>query len=81
MDAAAPRTYERLTGPPLAGLGLVFLVVYAWPILQPDLPRAAALACTTIGTVIWLVMAVDYAVRFTMAKDVFASFDTTGSTY
>jgi voltage-gated potassium channel len=69
MDAAALRTYERLTGPPLAALGLVFLVVYAWPILQPDLPRAAALACTTIGTVIWVVMALDYAVRFSMAKD------------
>jgi voltage-gated potassium channel len=67
MDAAARRTYERLTGPPLAALGLVFLVVYAWPILQTDLPRSAALACSTIGTVIWVVMAVDYAVRFSIA--------------
>ena len=39
-NSAARARYEQLTGLPLALLGVAFLAVYAWPILDPDLPQA-----------------------------------------
>jgi voltage-gated potassium channel len=60
--------YERVADPLLAALGLVFLVSYAWPILQPGLPHLAAEVCARAGTMIWAIMAADYAVRLVGAQ-------------
>jgi voltage-gated potassium channel len=61
--------YERLAGPPLAVLGLVFLAVYALPILKPDLSPSYQTACYTISLVVWIVFVVDYLARLAMARD------------
>jgi voltage-gated potassium channel len=51
----------------LAVLGLVFLAVYAWPILHPDLPHGVAVACTTLSVAIWIALAADYLIRLATA--------------
>jgi voltage-gated potassium channel len=61
--------YQRLAGPPLAALGLVFLAVYALPILKPDLSPSYQTACSTISLVVWIVFVVDYVARLAMAGE------------
>ncbi len=61
--------YERLTAPALVALGLVFLAVYALPILKPDLSPPYQRACYAISLVVWIVFVVDYAARLIMARD------------
>jgi voltage-gated potassium channel len=48
---------------PLILLAVAFLAVYAWPILNPDLPSAAR---THVG--IWVAFAADYVVRLVLAE-------------
>jgi voltage-gated potassium channel len=50
-------------------LGLVFLVAYGWPILQPGLPHAAGVACSWAATAIWVGMGGDYLYRLVAARD------------
>jgi voltage-gated potassium channel len=64
---ADARRYQRVAEPVGAGLGLLFLVAYAWPILQPGLPTVAAGICWWCGAVIWVLLAADYAVRLVLA--------------
>lgn len=61
--------WERRTEWPLAGLALVFLVVYAWPILDPDLAPGSRRLCTVAMWVIWAAFAFDYAIRLYLARE------------
>lgn len=47
---------------------LVFLAAYAWPILDPDLPRGTRALCATVLGVIWLVFVADYLIRLFLAE-------------
>ncbi len=47
---------------------VLFLLAYAWPILQPDLPRSAAVACSITSVAVWVLFAVDLLVRLRLAE-------------
>jgi voltage-gated potassium channel len=47
----------------LAGVALLFLVAYAWPILQPSLARSWKHACQVVEYGSWIVFLLDYVVR------------------
>lgn len=66
---AQHRRYERLTRLPLTVLGLLFLGVYAWPILDTGLGRPWQLLCNHAATAIWVVFAADFAIRLALNGD------------
>jgi voltage-gated potassium channel len=47
---------------------VVFLAAYAWPIIQPGLPRWADLTCRWTGLVIWAAFGLDLAYRLALAE-------------
>jgi voltage-gated potassium channel len=53
----------------LAGIAVLFLLAYAWPILQPDLGRNWKRVCSTVEFASWLVFLLDYGVRLWAARD------------
>ncbi|MBO8185846.1 potassium channel family protein [Streptomyces spirodelae] len=68
---AAPEPPQRFSAVDVAltGAVLVFLVAYAWPILQPDLSHGWRTACVWAGWITWGVFALDYVVRLVRATD------------
>lgn len=62
-------TWERRAEWPLVGAAVVFLVAYAWPILDPGLSPGANRWCSRIAWIVWGAFAVDYAVRLSQASD------------
>lgn len=66
MDLA---TWQRRTEWPLAAVALAFLGAYAWPILDPGISASLVLACRVVTWLAWVVFAVDYAVRVSIAPD------------
>jgi voltage-gated potassium channel len=62
------REWERRTSRPLVFAALVFLAAYAWPILQPGLPRWADVACRVATVVVWVLFGIDFAVRLALAE-------------
>jgi voltage-gated potassium channel len=70
--AAAPRQhwhYERLTRLPLALLGLLYLALYAWPILDTDLARSWKELCNQAAVFVWVTFAVDFVIRILLSGD------------
>lgn len=67
VEDARRLAWERRVEPTLLGLAVLFLVVYAVPILGPDLPESLRRACAYLGWIIWAIFAVDYAVRVLLA--------------
>ena len=61
--------WEQRTGWPLTTAAAVFLIAYAWPILDPDLPSNWSRALDLFGLAIWLPFVIDYAVRLHLAND------------
>jgi len=61
--------YERITTWPLAVLGLVFLAIYAWPILQPHMSPPWRASLGSASLVVWGVFVLDYVVRLALAVD------------
>lgn len=53
----------------LAGVAILFLLAYAWPILQPDLDRSWKRICSTVEFGSWLVFLLDYGLRLWAARD------------
>jgi voltage-gated potassium channel len=53
----------------LAGVAVLFLLAYAWPILQPDLARGWKRACGAVEFAAWLVFLLDYGLRLWAARD------------
>jgi voltage-gated potassium channel len=51
----------------LTAAAVLFLAVYAWPILDPDLPSGLVRACSIVNFVIWIAFGLDYLVRVTLA--------------
>jgi voltage-gated potassium channel len=56
-------TWERRMEWPLTIAAVVFLGVYAWPILDPRVPTGLERACTVVGWAVWGLFAVDYVAR------------------
>ncbi|MFV2020024.1 potassium channel family protein [Micromonospora sp. LOL_023] len=63
------RRWERRTAAGLTVLAVAFLVVYAAPILYPQLPPRWRAVCVAANIAIWLIFWVDYAVRLWLAAD------------
>ncbi|MFV2103900.1 potassium channel family protein [Micromonospora sp. LOL_024] len=61
--------WERLSAAPLTVLSVVFLVVYAVPILYPDLSPAGRAACAATTVAVWLLFWADIVVRLWLATD------------
>lgn len=55
--------WERATNTPLFVLAVLFLVAYAAPILYPQLPEWVDPLSDLVNGAVWLLFAVDYAVR------------------
>ncbi|MFY1688285.1 potassium channel family protein [Plantactinospora sp. WMMB782] len=61
--------WERLTAVPLTVMSVVFLAVYAAPILRPDMAPGWRNVCAVASVVIWLLFWVDMLVRLKLATD------------
>jgi voltage-gated potassium channel len=61
--------WEARTEWPLTGLAVLFLLVYALPILRPELTGRPVAACAVVGWVVWGVFVADYVVRWTVSAD------------
>lgn len=72
MKSRRANAYERRTQIPLIVLAAAFLVVYAWPILDPGLPAAARTACSWVGVAVWVAFGADYVARLWLAADKWA---------
>ncbi len=69
-DSEARRhRWEDATTWPLMGAAVAFLVAYAWPVLDPSLPRGWERTCGLVMRVTWLVFLVDYVARLALAHD------------
>jgi voltage-gated potassium channel len=53
----------------LAGLAVLFLAAYAWPILDPGLDGGWRSACTVTLWLVWAAFGVDYLVRLALARE------------
>jgi voltage-gated potassium channel len=61
------RVYERRSAWMLTAVAVLFLAVYSWPILDPDLPSGLVQACSIANFTIWIAFGLDYLVRLTLA--------------
>ena len=59
--------YERRSAWILTAAAILFLAVYAWPILDPGLPSTVVRACSIANFAIWIAFGLDYLVRVTLA--------------
>ena len=60
--------WEHVTAHPLTVLSVLFLVVYAWPILDPAMEPHVRRACETGDIVIWGLFGIDFLTRFGLAR-------------
>lgn len=67
-DDTRRERWEARTELPLVAAAVVFLGVYAWPILQPDLDSGPLNACRVIGLGVWVIFGIDFALRLAMAE-------------
>lgn len=69
-DAADQRVdrWEEASFWPLTGISMVFLVAYAWPILDRDLPAPWPAAMLAVTWVTWGVFVVDYVARLLLTR-------------
>ncbi|GAB3991644.1 potassium channel family protein [Nocardioides marmoraquaticus] len=61
--------WDRRAQWPLLVVSLAFLVAYAWPILDPELPRHARRLCASVVFLSWLVLAGEFVLRLVLADD------------
>ncbi|WP_205326107.1 potassium channel family protein [Glycomyces sp. YM15] len=61
--------WERATNLPLLALALLFLIAYAVPILRPGLPGWVGSAANAVFALVWILYAIDFAVRITKAGE------------
>lgn len=60
--------WEKRTEIPLLALGLAFLVAYASPIVDPDLPQALRVMFEAVEVAAWVGFSIDYVVRLVLAR-------------
>src|SRR3954447_7464363 len=60
--------WEHATAYPLTALSVLFVVVYAWPILDLSMDRGLKIACEIADLVIWGLFGADYLIRFGLAR-------------
>ena len=62
--------WDRRAQWPLLLVSLAFLVAYAWPILDPDLPRHTRRLLASVVFLSWLVLAGEFVLRLALAPEV-----------
>jgi voltage-gated potassium channel len=62
------RKWEHATAYPLTALSLLFIAVYAWPILDPEMHRGWREACELGDLVIWALFCLEYVIRLLLAQ-------------
>ena len=67
-DDARRLRWEHRTEIPLIAAAILFLGAYAWPILDPDLDDSARDLCRLTSIAIWLMFAIDFALRLFWAE-------------
>lgn len=60
--------WERQLEAPLAAAAVLFLVAYAWPILDPRLAHPARVGCKVVNYGVWPFFALDYIARIYLAS-------------
>lgn len=60
--------WERRTSAPLLVAAGLFLAAYAFPILQPGLPRTAARACSLVAWSVWVIFGIDLIARLLLTE-------------
>ncbi|HET9302721.1 MAG TPA: ion channel [Propionibacteriaceae bacterium] len=66
--AALLQRWERATDWPLIAAGVIFLVAYAVPILNPDVPGWLLGLCRWLLWITWGLFVVDFVVRVSLAE-------------
>jgi voltage-gated potassium channel len=66
--ASPEERWESAAQLPLLLASVLFVVAYAWPILDPGLPPAVRSACTLVVWGTWIVLVGELAVRFWLAE-------------
>jgi len=61
--------WEKRTAAALTALAVLFIAVYAVPILWPSLPPDWRTVCAAANATIWVLFAVDYVVRLHLSSD------------
>jgi voltage-gated potassium channel len=62
------RKWEDATAYPLTALSVLFIGVYAWPILDPGLDPRWRHACEFGDLALWGVFCIEYVIRLTLAR-------------
>lgn len=69
MTIPRSRRWEERADWPLTVASVLFLVAYAWPVLDTGLSRPWLVTCEVVTWVTWSAFAVDYAARLVLAED------------
>jgi voltage-gated potassium channel len=67
-DEAARLRWEARAEVPLTAAAVLFLVAYAWPILEPDLPPSWRSTLLAVTWATWVLFAVDYLARLVLSE-------------
>jgi voltage-gated potassium channel len=62
------RRWEHATAYPLTALSVLFIAVYAWPILDPNMHPGWRHACEAGDLVIWALFCIEYLIRLNLAR-------------
>jgi voltage-gated potassium channel len=68
VDEDRLKRWEHATAYPLTALSVLFIAVYAWPILDPAMDSRVRHACEVADFVIWGAFGIDFLVRFGLAR-------------
>jgi voltage-gated potassium channel len=68
-DRSAFDRWERSTEWPLTVTALLFLIAYAWPILDQGLSTGWRDICRIVNVAAWILFAVDYVVRLSLTSN------------
>lgn len=69
MTETRRERWERTAEWPLTVGALLFLLAYAWPILDPGLSESVVATLGLVGWTVWALFALDYLVRLYLAAD------------
>ena len=69
MDEKRRRRWERAVNWPLMVVAVLFLVAYAWPILDPALSPGLVRAAEVWMGISWAAFAIDFVVRLVLSRD------------
>lgn len=61
--------WEHRTAGPLTLLAVLFIVVYAVPVLYPDPPATWRRVCEVVNLAVWALLGLDYVVRWGLSTD------------